>query len=59
MFVSCGSHSSNTCEATYILDFFDCKVSIRWYADLFWLDIDDHEQRIWCISFEKFIDLEI
>lgn len=44
---------------THILNFFNSKICVGGYADFSRLDVDDHQQRVWCISLEKLIDFKI
>lgn len=43
----------------YIFDLLDSKVSVSGDTRLLGLDVNDDEQRIWCVALEKLVDFEI
>ena len=46
-------------EGNYIFYLFNCEVGVGRYADFLRLDIYDDEERVWCVTFEQLIYLEI
>ena len=46
-------------ESTHIFDFFNGKVGVGWHSRFLWLDINDYEQRVRCVSLEQLVNLEI
>lgn len=47
------------CSTTYVLDLLDRKVCICGNARLLWLDVNNDEEGVWCVSLEQLVDLEI